>query len=118
MLIVQDVLDLLLGSNVLSLLGTELLSHFLYYFFYYRDLVFANHYAFEFVLLHLLEPFMLLQFLDSDSRVRVSVQESLDEVFALRRDEARDQVVASQDLLIQFICVWVFEGQVTTGHGV
>lgn len=47
---------------------------------------------------------------------RLSVQDLLDHILAVCRDEARYQIIAVEDLLVKFIRVGVLKWQVPAGH--
>ena len=55
---------------------------------------------------------------DCYSCVGISVQNLLDKVSTSFRNETREKVVATQDFLVEFACIWVFKRQVAAGHSV
>lgn len=56
--------------------------------------------------------------LDSNTRLGVRVQDLLNEVLALRREELGHLVIGSHNLLVQIRCLGVLEGEVASDHGV
>lgn len=111
-------------SNVLLVtLSSKLLGQLRKYLIYYWYFILADNYAMElsfFILgrFDLLKPIMVSDALDSYSTLRVSVQDLLDKVFAVRRDKAWQQIVAGQNLLVKLIGIRIFKGQIATRHRV
>ncbi len=52
-----------------------------------------------------------------ETALRVSGQQSLDEVLGRGRHKLRQRIVASDDLLVEESGVWVLKGQISTDHG-
>lgn len=52
------------------------------------------------------------------SGVWIRVQDKLDKISASFGNEARKEIVAGENLLVEFACIRVFKGEVTASHGV
>ena len=61
---------------------------------------------------------MLTNVSNVDALGRICVENLFYQVFAVDGERRWDREVARQNLLIQFVRVWVFEGQEPASHGV
>jgi len=53
---------------------------------------------------------------DSDSCLRISIQDLRNEVLAFRGEELRHLIVGCHDFLVQVRSLWVFKGQISGDH--
>jgi len=98
------------GRKAVLDLAQELFDH--------RHSVFANHDTLHFSGLHLSVPLVGANVSHHESLLRVSVQHLPDQVLGRLGDDAWDQVVAVQNLLVELACIGVFEGEIPASHGV
>ena len=76
----------------------------------------TNNHAIQLVLLKLHVPRMVFYVLNFVALLRVDLHDMLHQVFGLFVDVARYQILARENLLVEFVSVRVFKGQVTDCH--
>lgn len=106
------------SACLFKVIACEVISQVVYLFLDNRNTITANNYSFHFNRTDLIIPIMVSDIANLKPFTWISLQNLLNQVFILWRDELRNSKITSQDFLIQFICVWVFKRQVSTSHRV
>ena len=83
-----------------------------------RNSVFANDDTLHFKRLYLSIPFVGADVIHEESLLRICVEDFPDQVFGSFRNYPWDQIVAVQNLLVQFTCVWIFKRKITASHSI
>lgn len=114
----SNLIMLIVIKTLLSIIRfkTKLLKHFYYFRFYWNSILAHDQTLVITNRLMLIEPFVFLDIVSCISFIRISIQYSLHEVFPLLRNKLRNLKFSSQDLLIEFGCVWIFKGQISAYH--
>ena len=84
----------------------------------YWNPVFPNDYAFHLDWADLGVPVVRANVSDRDTLCRVGIQNLFHEVFQVDWKWWWYRVITSQNLLIQFVGIWILEGKVSTCHSV
>ena len=69
-------------------------------------------------MLYNLVPRMLSDIRDSISLSWIRIQDARYQILSLFREERGHLVLSFDNLLVQFLCLLIFKGQITADHGV
>lgn len=61
---------------------------------------------------------MVADICDANTGLRVSIEDLLNKVFALRGQELGHLIVSGHNLFVQIRSLWILEGKITCDHGV
>ena len=71
-----------------------------------------------FLVLDLFVPHMILYVLYCESFLRVSIENTFDQISTVITNKIRNCVICIEDFFVKYICLWVFKWQIATNHGI